>query len=111
MAKPADEFARQRRFEREGGGCSIISPPLNHRVGHEICCRTRYCHLMAELARLPVSTSAVAGAANAIAAAGIPETLVAVMAEMFGFFGGNASGQAIALIRSGRADKDSWRWH
>jgi hypothetical protein len=80
-AKPADECARQRRFEREGVRCSIISPPLNHLVGHEICCRTWCCHLIAELARLPVSTSALAGAANAIAAGGIPETLVAVMAE------------------------------
>ena len=52
---------------------------------------------------MAVSTSASSGAANPIAAAGIPQTLVALMMEpvftqgllvdaVVGFFGGNARG-------------------
>jgi hypothetical protein len=39
-------------FIFEQGRCAIICPPLNHLAGHETCCRTWYCHLIAGLARL-----------------------------------------------------------
>jgi hypothetical protein len=39
-------------FVFEQGGCAIICPPLNHLAGHETCCRTWCCHVIAELARL-----------------------------------------------------------